>query len=147
MRPEMITQIFQIQKQFSCVTHVSNWKLLPRQFMCVIGAFKEIPSLTPELHKKYPGRKPCVTDVLCNREIHSQIKNMRVVCNHFGPHMQAAKKDPRTSTVSSNAPFAPSAMHLTSQQSPPLLPHCTGHVWETNAFYQCWWWCIGVQHR
>ena len=39
---------------------------------------------TPELHKIIPARKPCVTDVLCNWQINSQI--IECVCNHFGPH-------------------------------------------------------------
>ena len=40
MRPEMITQI--IRKQFFCVTDVcAIGKLIPRQLMCVIGAFTE----------------------------------------------------------------------------------------------------------
>ena len=69
MGPEMITQI--IRKPFFCVAdvHVIG-KLIPRQFMCVIGAFTESSTKqllkAPDLHSKIPARKPCATDVLCN---------------------------------------------------------------------------------
>ena len=41
----------------------------------------------PELLKRTPARKPCVTDVLCNWDINSRILKRGVcVCNTFGPH-------------------------------------------------------------
>ena len=33
----------------------------------------------PELYEILPARKPCVTDVLCNQESHSQIVNVDVI--------------------------------------------------------------------
>ena len=39
----------------------------------------------PELHKRIPARKPCVTDVLCNWEIQSQIIRMCVCDIILGP--------------------------------------------------------------
>ena len=54
-------------------------KLIPRQLMCVIGAFTESALCKrPKLHKRTPARTPCVTDVLCNWEINSQIIKMCV---------------------------------------------------------------------
>ena len=81
MRPEMITQI--IRKQFFCVTDVCViGKLIPRKLFCVIGVYRKYLMEAPELHKRIPARKLCVTDVLCNGEINSQL--IKCVCNHLG---------------------------------------------------------------
>ena len=62
MRPEMITQI--IRKQFFCVTDVCVIaKVIPRQLMCVIGAFTEIAFIGARItHKKKSSQK-----AMCNR--------------------------------------------------------------------------------
>ena len=81
MRPEMITQM--IRKQFFCVTNVcAIRKLIPRQIMCVVGALTENSFIGARITQRIPARKPCVTDVLCNWEINSQIVKL-CVCSHF----------------------------------------------------------------
>ena len=67
----MIAQI--IRKRFFtcnrcvCVTmYTAIRNIIPRQLMCVIGAFRKYLMKAPELHKRIPARTPCVTDVLCN---------------------------------------------------------------------------------
>ena len=70
----MITQIF--WKEFFCVTDVrAIGKLIPRE-LCATGAFTDSTlwrrpkcCLKPIL-----ARKPCVTGVLCNWDINSQIR-------------------------------------------------------------------------
>ena len=71
-------------------------KLIPRELFCVIGVYRKYHMEAPKLRKRIPSRKLCVTDVLCNYEIDSQIIKM-CVCNHFGPysrhpHMQNQPK-------------------------------------------------------
>ena len=44
----------------------------------------------PKLHKTIPARMPCVTDVLCNWEITSQIVNTREVI--LGPIIEAVER-------------------------------------------------------
>ena len=72
---EGITQI--IRKQFFCVTDMyvcAIGELIPRQLMCVVGAFTENSFIGARItHKRIPARKPCVTDVLCNWEMNSQL--------------------------------------------------------------------------
>ena len=73
----MITQI--IRKQFFCVTDVRvTGKLISKQLMCVIGTSHKVPYEGAQLHKRIPARKPCVTDVLCNWEIISEMIKMCV---------------------------------------------------------------------
>ena len=60
-RPKMITQT--IRKQFFCVTDVrSTGKLLPRQLMCVIGAFAENTFIGARITQKNSCQK-----AMCNR--------------------------------------------------------------------------------
>ena len=64
--------------------------LISRELLRVIGAHKKYLKEAPELQKIIPARKPCVTDVLCNCEINSEIIN---VGDHFGhPSIYVKKK-------------------------------------------------------
>ena len=49
-----------------------------RILVCNWRVHREYLLEAPELHKRIPARRPCVTDVLCNWEIISQIINMCV---------------------------------------------------------------------
>ena len=76
----MSTQI--IRKRVFRVTDVrAIGRLIPREFLCVIGVYREYLVEAPELHRIIPARKFCgtVTDVLCNQEINSDNKNVCVV--------------------------------------------------------------------
>ena len=71
-----------IRKPLLCVTDMrAIGKLLPREFLCVIGVhtkYLKYPMEAPELHKIFPAKQPCVKDVLSTWEINSQI--MKCVC-------------------------------------------------------------------
>ena len=72
-----------------CNRCACNWKfLIPSELLC---EFKRIHRKylmeAPESHEKIPAGRPCVTDVLCNWEIHSQ--RMKCVCKQLGPIVTA----------------------------------------------------------
>ena len=77
----------EILKQFFCVRDVCAIGNISSQTINVCnGAFKKETYEDAELHKNIPVRKPCVTDVLCNWLISSQIIKMCVAILDFGPH-------------------------------------------------------------
>ena len=62
-----------------CVTDVREiGKLIPREFLCVIGVHRKYFMEAPRLRKTIPARKPCATNVLWNWKINSQIIEMCV---------------------------------------------------------------------
>ena len=64
--------------------------LIPRQFLCVFGGLTESTFWSPPPR---PARKPCVTDVLCNCDISSQI--IKCECKYFRPNSNLKKKKHR----------------------------------------------------
>ena len=76
----MIAQI--IRKHFFCETDVCacDWKMNSQTLnVCNWRFHRKQLMKGPELHKIIPARKPCVTDVLCNWAIDSQIIEMCVI--------------------------------------------------------------------
>ena len=54
MRPEVITQM--LRKHFFCVTDVhAIRKLIPRQFLCIIGPHRKYVMEAPKLDKVIPA--------------------------------------------------------------------------------------------
>ena len=63
----MIKQL--LWKRFFCETDLrAKWKILVIENSRVqFGVHRKYLMEAPELHKTIPARKPCVTDVLCDR--------------------------------------------------------------------------------
>ena len=58
------------RKLFFCAKDVCvTGKLIPRELLCVNWRSQKYHFEAPELHKRIPASKPCVTDVLCNWEM------------------------------------------------------------------------------
>ena len=71
----MVTQI--IRKLFLCVTDVCVCANRNMNFQRILvrnwHVRRQYLMEAPGLNKRIPAREPCVTDVLCNWEINSQI--------------------------------------------------------------------------
>ena len=67
-----------------CDRCACNWKINSQRILvCDCRIHRKYLIEAPELHKRSPARKPCVTDVLCNWELDSQaIKTRELI---FGP--------------------------------------------------------------
>ena len=91
-----------------CHRCVCNGKINSQTInVCNWCPHRKVPSASAQLHKRIPARTPCVTDVLCNWEINSQIIKM-CVCNHLGPivSMKSGRPPPNTPRhASQNADF------------------------------------------
>ena len=66
-----------------CNRCVCNWKIKSRQLMCVIGAFTENTFTGARITQSNSCQKQCVTDILCNWDINSQIIKICVCVQSF----------------------------------------------------------------
>ena len=73
-----------------CVCVCAIGKRIPREFLCAISVHRKYHLEALELHQRILASKPCVTDLLCNWEINSQMIKI-CICNHFGPHSVSPK--------------------------------------------------------
>ena len=89
-----------------CNRCACNWELILRKIVSLYNSRVHRKDLmkAPELHKRVPAQKPCVTDVLCDLETYSPKKKMCHRCPTYQLHLPPKRDLGTPKTLSKEMP-------------------------------------------